>query len=249
MPGLFSVSACGARGHVRWVYADQTYANFDAVFFFCALGFPLVPMRVAHVFRYKPAGPFRRSFEWFPIRWGPGTLLLAWTRRASLVLAVWAFPLSAFAVMAIMAEDDPDGWALLGMCCGAWVAWPLVWGVTRLLDRKNRAMRRVFGDWKLGSCDPMTFRTRWIERSEFATPRPNYNADSWAEAAENCIRTHNWWGGLFAARMVQRWEDPVTGREYVERIMSDPEVVEGLTAVRKDQTRWDELLGPARYGR
>lgn len=56
------------------------------MFFFCLLGFPLFPMRVAHVFRYKPAGLFRRGIEWFPIRWSLDTLLLAWGRRASLAL-------------------------------------------------------------------------------------------------------------------------------------------------------------------
>jgi hypothetical protein len=249
MEALFSVSACGARGHVRWVYTDQKYTNFDAVFFFCVLGFPLFPMRVAHVFRYKPSGLFQRDYEWIPIRWSLDTLFLAWVRRASLVLAIWAFPLAAFAAMAIFAKNDPQGWALLWMCCGAWVAFPLVWGLTWVLDAKNRAMRRVSGDWKLGSCDPMTFRTSWIKESEFLTPRPNYNADTWAEAAENCIRIHNWWGGLFAARMVQRFHDAAEGKKLVDRIMTDPEVIEALAAVRKDQTLWNELLGPGRYGR
>jgi hypothetical protein len=246
---LFSVSACAARGKVRWVYTDQRYTNFDAVFFFCLLGFPLFPMRVAHVFRYKPAGLFERDFEWLPIRWSLDTLLLAWLRRASLALAIWAFPLALFAAAAVYAKDDPDGWVLLWLCCGAWGAFPVVWGGTWLLDARTRAMRRVFGDWKLGSCDPMTFRSSWIEESEFATSRPNYNADTWAEAAENCVRIHNWWGGLFAARMAQRWEDARAGKELVGRIMSDPEVVAGLAAVRKEQGRWNELLGPGRYGR
>lgn len=249
MEGLFSVSACGARGHVRWVYSDQRYTNFDAVFFFCLLGLPLFPMRVAHVFRYKPTGVFKRDYEWLPIRWSLDTLARAWARRASLVLAIWAFPLAIFAAMAIYAKDDPQGWTLLWMCCGAWAAFPLIWGGTWWLDRGNRAMRRVSGDWKLGSCDPMTFRTSWIETSEFLTPRPNYKADSWAEAAGNCIRIHNWWGGLFAARMVQRFHDAEEGRKLVARIMTDPEVVEALAVVRKDQSRWNELLGPGRYGR
>lgn len=231
------------------MYTDQRHTNFDAVFFFCLLGFPLVPMRVAHVFRYKPAGLLERDFEWFPIRWSLDTLFLAWVRRASLVLAIWAAPLALFAAASVYAKDDPDGWVLLWACCGAWVVFPLVWGATWLLDARTRAMRRVFGDWKLGSCDPMTFRSSWIEASEFATPRPNYNADTWAEAAENCVRIHNWWGGLFAARMVQRWEDAGRGKEFVGRMMSDPEVVAGLAAVQKDQSRWHELLGPGRYGR
>lgn len=249
MEAIFSVSACAARGKVQWVYTDQRYTNFDAVFFFCLLGFPLVPLRVAHVFRYRPAGLFERDYEWIPIRWSPGTLLLAWLRRASLVLAVWAAPLALFAVGAVYAKDDPDGWVLLWTCCGAWAAFPLVWGGAWLLDARGRAMRRVFGDWRLGSCDPMTFRTAWVRESEFATPRPNYSADTWAEAAENCVRIHNWWGGLFAARMTQRWEDAGRGRELVGRIMSDPEVVAALAAVWEDQTRWNELLGPGRYGR
>jgi hypothetical protein len=244
---LFSVSACGARGHVRWVYSDQKYTNFDAVFFLCLLGFPLIPLRVAHVFRYKPSGLFQRDFEWIPIRWSLGTLFLAWVRRASLVLAIWAFPLTAFAAMAIFAKNDPQGWALLWACCGAWVALPVVWGATWVLDGKNRAMRRVMGDWRLGSCDPMTFRASWVKESEFITPRPNYSADTWSEAAANCIRIHNWWGGLFAARMTQRWEDPARGRELVEQIMSDPEVVEALAELRRDQSRWHDLLGPGRY--
>jgi hypothetical protein len=32
------------------------------------------------------------------------------------------------------------------------------------------------------------------------------------------------------------------------RIMSDPGVEAGPAAVRKDQGRWNELLGPGRYG-
>ncbi len=53
---FFSASAAPGRGNGRWVYTDQRYTNVDAVFFFCLLGFPLFPMRVAHgmVFRYKP---------------------------------------------------------------------------------------------------------------------------------------------------------------------------------------------------
>lgn len=249
MEGLFWVSTCGARGHVRWVYTDQKYTNFDAVFFFCVLGFPLFPMSVAHVFRYKPSGLFTRSYEWIPIRWSPDTLFLAWIRRVSLVLAIWAFPLAAVAALAIYATKDPQGWALLWICCGAWVAFPIVWGVLWLLDAPNRARRRVGGDWKLGSCDPMTFRTSWMETSEFRTPRPNYSADTWAEAAEYCIRIHNWWGGLFAARMVQRFHDAAEGKQLVERIMTDPEVIDALAAVRRDPTLWRELLGPGRYGR
>ena len=249
MTGLFSIPPCPARGKVRWVYPNESHTNFDAVFFFCVAGFPLIPLRVAHVFHYAPTGLFQRDFKWFPIRWSLDTLILAWTRRASLVAAIWAIPLALFAWGAIYSKNDPDGWKLLWMCCGAWVAFPVVWGIYWLLDRKTQAMRRVSGSWKLGSCDPMTFRTRWIENSEYLTPRPNYKADSWAEAAENCIRIHNWWGGLFAARMVQRWEDPIRGREYVDRIMTDPEVIDGLEAVRKDQSLWNKLLGPARYGR
>ncbi len=249
MEGLFSISACGARGHVRWVYTDQKHTNFDAVFFFCVFGFPLIPLRVAHVFRHKPSGLFQRDYEWIPIRWGIDTLFLAWVRRASLVLALWALPLALFAAAAIYVQNDPEGWALLWVCGGFWVAFPLVWGVAWVRDRKNRAMRRVSGDWRLGSCDPMTFRTGWIEKSEFLTPRPNYNADTWAEAAENCIRICNWWGGLFAARMVQRFHDAAQGKKLVDRIMTNSEVVNGLAILRKDPSRWNELLGPARYGR
>ena len=219
------------------------------MFFFCLLGFPLFPVRVAHVFRYKPSGLFQRDYEWIPIRWSLDTLFLAWVRRASLVLAIWALPLTPFAGAAIFIQNDPDGWTMLWMCVGAWLAFPVIWGATWVLDRTNRARRRVFGDWKLGSCDPMTFRGAWIKESEFNTPRPNYSADTWAEAAENCYRIHNWWGGLFAARMVQRWEDAAQGEEFVERIMTDPEVVAALAAVRKDQTLWNERLGPTRYGR
>jgi hypothetical protein len=95
----------------------------------------------------------------------------------------------------------------------------------------------------------MTFRASWVEASEFLTPRPNYNADAWAEAAENCFRIHNWWGGLFAARMVRRFHDAAEGKRLVDRIMTDPEVVDALAVVRKDQSRWNELPGPGRYGR
>ena len=45
--------------------------------------------------------------------------------------------------------------------------------------------------------------------------------------------------------MTRRWEDARRGRESVDGIMSDPEVA----AVLKDQARWNELLGPGRYGR
>jgi hypothetical protein len=81
----FSVSACAARGTVRWVHTDQRYTNFDAVFFFCLLGVPLFPVRVVHAFQHMPAGLFGRGFEWSPIRWSLDTLFLAWGRRASLV--------------------------------------------------------------------------------------------------------------------------------------------------------------------
>ena len=249
MEALFSVSACGARGHVRWVYTDQKYTNFDAVFFFCVLGLPVLPVRAAHVFRYRPAGLFEREYEWLPLRWTPGLFFLAWARRATLVLAIWAVPLSLFAAASVAVKDDPDGWVLLGMCGAAWVAFPVVWVTSRALDRENRRRRRVMGDWRWGSCDPMTLRGSYLAESDLAAPVQHYGAETWAEAAENCIRIHNWWGGLFAARMVERFEDAAAGREFVARIMSDPEVVAGLAAVAKDQSRWNDLLGPGRYGR
>ena len=57
-----------------------------------------------------------------------------------------SLPLTVIAIaMAILAKDDPQGWVFLWTCCGAWATFPLVWGVTRALDRRNRAMRRVFG--------------------------------------------------------------------------------------------------------
>jgi hypothetical protein len=231
------------------MYTDKSYTNFDAVFFFCVLGFPLIPVRAAHVFRYLPSGLFEREYEWLPLRWTLDTLLLAWLRRASLVLAIWAVPLALFGAAAIYAKDDPDGWVLLWMCVGAWVAFPLIWGIARVLDRENRRRRRVMGNWKWGSVDPMTIRASFLAASDLAQPRPNYNADDWTQAAENCIRIHNWWGGLFAARMVERFEGQTAGREFVARIMTDPEVIAGLAEVEKDQSQWHNLLGPGRYGR
>jgi hypothetical protein len=246
--GLFSTAACGARGHVRWAYTDQTYTNFDAVFFFCVLGLPVVPVRAAHVFRYRPAGLFEREYEWLPLRWTPDLLLLAWARRATLVLAVWAVPLSLFAAASVYVKDDPDGWALLWMCLAAWVAFPLVWATSRALDRENRRRRRVMGDWKWGSVDPMTVRGSYLAESDLATPNQHYGAETWTAAAENCVRIHNWWGGLFAARMAERFEDAAAGRELAARIMSDPEVVAALPVVERDQSKWHALLGPGRYG-
>jgi hypothetical protein len=246
--GLFSVAACPVHKPVRWAYPTERYANFDAVFFFCVLGLPVVPVRAAHVYRYKPAGLFEREYEWIPLEWTAGGVVRAWLRRASLVLAIWAAPLGLFAVGSVYAKDDPDGWALLGMCGGAWVAFPLVWGSLWLLDREDRRRRRVMGDWKWGTCDPATLRERWLRTTDLWQPRPNYAADSWREAAESCVRIHNWWGGLFAARMTERFEDAAAGRELVDRIMTDPEVAAGLAAVANDQARWNDLLGPGRYG-
>lgn len=47
-----------------------------------------------------------------------------------------------------------------------------------------------------------------------------------AEAAGNCYRIRNRWGGLFATWIVQRREDPVGGKKFVERIVSEPEVID-----------------------
>ena len=245
---LFQIAPCCSRGHVRWGQTDKRYVNFDAVFFLCLLGFPLIPLRSAHVFRYRRTGFFQYDHEWIPIRWSLKLLFLAWIRRASLVLLISTALVMLLVALDLYVNDGRDNSDSIWFCVAAWIAFPLVWGGCWSIDRKTREMRRVFGDWRWGSSDPMTYRASWIAASDFATPRPNYKAETYTEAVENCLRIHNWWGSLFAARMVERFEDAEKGREYVERIMADPEVRTALEEVAKDESRWHALLGPGRYG-
>jgi hypothetical protein len=182
-----------------------------------------------------------------PIRMDPGLLFIAWYRRATLVLAIWAACLLPMALAVIIDFDDPKMWRLFWMSVGAWTVWLISWGLFWLLDRKNRMIRRIVGDSTTGSSDPMTFTRPWVEESTFVTAQTNYKAENYTIATENCIQIHNWWGAIFAARMVERFEDPELGREFVDRILNDPEVQESLAEVEKDHSQWEALLGPGRY--
>jgi len=204
-----------------------------------------VPYRAAHVFRHT-IWNFVHEYEWRPIRWSLSLVLRAWLRRASLVAMLYAIPLLGFAIMAIAAKDDPDGWILLRFCVAAMIACPVIWWLFRQCDLRNRDIRTVIGNWRWGSGDPWTFPLDWIEENGF-TPRPLYGTTTFAEGAVNCIKIHNWWGAMFAARMCMLLEDRRAGMELTETILIDPEVRDGIAAVRADPGRWDELLGPGRY--
>jgi hypothetical protein len=239
---------CGARGHVTWKNADparRPYRDFDAVFFICLLGFPLVPFRAAHVFRHT-VWNFVREYEWHPIRWSFALVARAWLRRASLMAMLYAVPFLGFALMAIVAKNDPNGWTLLNFCVAAIILCPVVWWLLGKRDQRNRDIRRVIGNWRLGSGDPWTFAPAWAADNDLHA-KPLYGTDMFAEGALNCMKNHNWWGAMFAARMCMLLEDRRLGEELTATILAEPEVQDGIAAVRANPDEWHVLLGPGRY--
>jgi hypothetical protein len=187
------------------------------------------------------------NYELHPIRWTLSLVLRAWLRRTSLVLFCYAIPMLAFAILAIVGKNDPDGWALLDFCVAAIVAFPVLWGLMRWRDQRSRDIRTVIGNWRLGSGDPATFAPAWIAVGEFASAQPLYGVDSFGDGAEDCIKIHNWWGAMFAARMCLLLEDQKRGLELTETILGESEVREAIVEVRSHPERWHGLLGPGRY--
>ncbi len=246
---LFGIVICRGRGQLKWNNSDPggpPYHDFDAVWFLHLLGFPVVPLRVAHIYRltdwYAADG-----YQCHPIRWSLSLVLAAWLRRVCWVLLVYVIPLLAMAILAIVGKDDPEGWLLLKLCIDAVVGCPLLLWLLHGLDRRNRDIRTVIGNWRLGSGDPVTFDPAWFAGSEFETSRPNWGTDTFAEGAVNCIKYHNWWGGMFAARMCLLLEDRRLGKELTDAILAEPEVRESIAQVRANPERWFALLGPGRY--
>jgi hypothetical protein len=246
---LFGFQICGARGFVRWPNATpgrRPYRDFDAAFFFHVLGFPLVPFRAAHVFRHT-VWDLRRDCEWHPIRWSASLVALAWVRRATLVLAAYAVPVLAFAALALAAKNDPDARALIRYGVAVIAGWAAVWWLLRLFDRRNREIRTIVGNSRFGSGDPATYDPAWVAKTDFATARPLYGTETFGEGAANCVKMHNWWGAMFAARLCLLLEDRELGRQLTQAILNEPEVRDALREVRADPARWHALLGPGRY--
>lgn len=248
---VVGVTLCGARGHVRWpnnTPGRRHYTNFDAVFFFHCFGFPLIPIRAAHIYRHT-IWNFEREYEWHPIRWTVPLVLLAWIRRSSQVLIGYALVLLLFAVFAIAVKNDPAAWVLLEICVAALIMCPILLGVLRWRDQRNREIRRIMGNSRFGSGDPITYDRKWVAGTDFATANPLYGCESFGEGAMNCIKNHNWWGAMFAARMCILMEDSHVGHQLTQIILDDAEVRDSLMQVRAHPDRWHDLLGPGRYER
>ncbi len=239
---------CRARGDLIWhnPARGQRFHDFDAVFFLCLLGLPVIPIRAAHVYRYQVKF-LAVEYEWHPIRWSAALLLRAWLRRASLAALLYALPLGTLAGLALLARPDPAARVVLWGSVAAVIAWPVIGGLLALRDRRNRDIRTVIGNWDLGSGDPATYDPAWVADKDFATPGPLYGTDTFAQGATNCIGWHNWWGAMFAARLCLLLEDRRQGEELTDAVLAEPEVREGIAAVRADPRQWHALLGPGRY--
>jgi hypothetical protein len=244
---IFWITLCRSRGHLTWTdtrWTKRPYSNFDGVWFLCILGIPLVPLRVAHVYYHRFAG-LKREYEELPIRWSLGLVAFAWLRRGSLVAACYGVGILGLAVFALAVRDDPDLWVAIYICAGLIAPWPLVWIALWLVDRRNRTIRTIIGSWDLGSSDPVTYVKAWIREGEYGKPR-RFLADTWAQAALQCIDKQNWAGGMWAARMCLLMEDHRVGRELTALVLGNPEVRDALRRIRGSCIRWSELMIPQR---
>lgn len=235
---------------MRWSNSEpgrRPVSDYDAVLFIQIFGFPLIPIRAAHIFRHQDTWSFSPQCEWHPIRWSFSLVLCAWLRRTCWVMLVYAIPLLVLAILVIVVNNDPQGVLLLKLCITVLVGCPIILGLLRWLDRRNREIRTVIGNWRLGSGDPATFDRAWMTDCEFSLPQPLYGVDTFAQGAVNSIRMHNWWGAMFAARLCLLLEDEQVGKELTDTILNDPEVRDAIAQVRASPERWHALLGPGRY--
>ena len=117
----------------------------------------------------------------------------------------------------------------------------LVGVVLSLTDKRNKAIRYVLGAATIGNCNPAHMQSGLLGERK-ADTRFVYGTDSYAEAAEKFHREGTYSRAMWCARMATALEDPREGERLTDALLTDPDVIDAITQVRRDSGQWAERM-------